>query len=190
MPKMYGNLMNRLGEGRNYTNRELKVGDDITMYLWSDRQCYYITEVISQKEIKVKQYHVCADRSKPGGMGHQDWLYFKTLKEENDYLLQYFPDRGEVDIPEPEPETWVYRYNKWQGAYSRTLKDWNECIRDLQCAIENLDSDKAAQMAQRSLGLTDNEVAKIKNGGAVRKYYDLSGKVSFGVRSYYYDWEF
>lgn len=29
----YGNLTNRLEEGKNYTGREIRVGDDITMYL-------------------------------------------------------------------------------------------------------------------------------------------------------------
>ena len=194
MPKLYGNLMNRLAEGRNYTNHELKVGDDITMYLWSDRKCYYITEVISQKEIKVKEYHVCADHSKPGGMGHQDWLYFKTLKEENDYLRQYFPNREDFSIPEPEAQTWVYRYNKWQLAVPRTPEYWNECVQEyLQIQRDNsedIDSDKAIHRAQCSLGLTDKEVAKIQSGQTVRKYHDLLGKVSFGVRDYHYDWEF
>ena len=37
----YGNLTNRLEEGRNFTGREIAVGDDITEYLWSDRHCYY-----------------------------------------------------------------------------------------------------------------------------------------------------
>lgn len=83
MKKLYGSLDNRLEEGKNYLGRELKKDDDITMYLYSDRNCYYITEVISQKEIKVKPYHICADFSKKGGQGHQDWMYFKSINEIN-----------------------------------------------------------------------------------------------------------
>ena len=190
--KWYGNVMNRLGEGRNYTHRELQIGDDITMYLWSDRECYYITDVISQKEIKVKEYYVCADHSKPGGMGHQNWLYFKTLKEERDYLRQYFPDREEVDIPEPEPETWVYRYNKWQEMCAYTPEAWNNLVQRCKEDIKDPDNnmENVIHLAQCYAHLSDEDVAKINAGKTIRRYHDLSGKVSFGIRDYYYDWEF
>lgn len=190
--KWYGNVMNRLGEGRNYTHRELQIGDDITMYLWSDRECYYITNVISQKEIQVKRYHVCADHSKPGGCGHQNWKYFKTLKEERDYLRQYFPDREEVDIPEPEPDTWVYRYNKWQEMYTYTPEAWNDLVQRCKGDIQDPDNnmEEVIHLAQCRACLSDEEVVKINAGKTIHRYYDLSGKVSFGIRDYYYDWEF
>ena len=84
--KLYGSLNNRFDENKNFTGREIRVGDDITMYLWSDRHPYFVTKVIDQEHIYVHKYHVCADHSKEGGMGHQNWLYFKTLKEHNQYI--------------------------------------------------------------------------------------------------------
>ena len=108
--KIYGSVSNRFEEGRNFTGREIRPGDDITMYLWSDRHCYWVVDVISQKEIKVKKYYVCADHSKPCGMGHQEWLYFKTQNEENEYLnschLMYEGKemKYETNFEEPEPE--------------------------------------------------------------------------------------
>ena len=54
MSRWYGNLSNRLDENKNFTNRGIKVGDDITEYLWSDRKCYFITKVVDQKHIFVK----------------------------------------------------------------------------------------------------------------------------------------
>lgn len=157
--KWYGNLTNRLEEGKQY--EDIKVGTDITMYLWSDRNCYYVTEVIDEKHIKVKSWVVIADRTKPGGPGHQNWVYFKTHKEASDYLKS-FGLEGYIDEDyESEEETWVYRYNKWQKMHRFTEE--NYC--------------------------TDKEKKSLEKKGYYDRYFDLSGKVSFGVRDYYYDWE-
>lgn len=110
MSKWYGNIINRIAE--NGPSAPIEVGTDITEYMWSDRDCYYVTEVISPKAVKVRRYIVVADRDKEGGMGHQDWLYFKTNAEANEYLKKYNPELARSDYEYPE-ETWVYRYNKW-----------------------------------------------------------------------------
>lgn len=157
--RWYGNLTNRLEEGR--TVPEIKEGMDITMYLWSDRNCYFVTEVIDQKHIKVRQYHVIADHDKEGGMGHQNWLYFKTVKEANEYLKAHGFSGYDESI-EDSDEEWVYRYNKWQRAY--TLTKENYC--------------------------SDRELKSLEKKGYYMRYCDLSGNVSFGVRDYHYDWEF
>lgn len=156
MSKWYGSVINRLEENKNYTGRkDIQVGDDITMYHWSDRTCYYVDQVIDQKHIIVKPYHICADHSKAGGMGHQDWLYFKTLKEHNAYLngLHLTVDGNEIhyeeDPKESERQEWIYRYNNWY------------------------------------------EVFRTSYGKPLAKpIYQKVGNVSFGVRDYYYDWEF
>ena len=157
--KWYGNVTNRLEEGKQLA--PIQVGTDITMYYWSDRNCYYITEVIDDKHIKVKPWIVIADHSKPGGMGHQDWVYFKTYNEASDYLKS-FGFNGYGDDLEEREEDWVYRYNKWQKMYRYT--EDNYC--------------------------TDREKKSLEKKGYYDRYYDLGGKVSFGVRDYYYDWEF
>ena len=167
MSKWYGSVNNRMEEGRNYTGREIRVGDDITMYLWSDRHCYYVTEVIDQKCIKVREYYPCADHSTPGGAGHQDWLYFKTWDEWNEYLAQFstkYHHSGD-HRDEPDPETWVYRYNKWVKESVHT-----EMPRPEFC--------------------TKREREHFTKHGYYKTYSDLSGKVSFGIRDYYHDWEF
>lgn len=154
--KVYGSLCNRMAEGRNYKgNQTIEVGDDITMYYWSDRDCYYVTEVVDQKHIFVKEYEVIADHSKPGGMGHQDWLYFKSRKEANVYLNEHMSEErikayGKYpveDIKEAPAEEWVFRYGKWN----------------------------------RVVGVDDN---------GKKIYRKLQSNISFGVRDYYYDWEF
>ena len=115
MAKLYGNLTNRLEENRNFTGRDIQVGDDITEYLWSDRHCYYVTRVVDQKHIFVKPYEVCADHDKEGGMGHQNWLYFKTCREMHEYLNKYYPERQQNldDIKENGEIELVFRYGHW-----------------------------------------------------------------------------
>lgn len=160
--ELRGNLMNRIGEGRNYTGRNIEVDDDITMYMWSDRHCYYVTAVESQKRIKVKPYYTCADREKATGMGHQEWKYFKTLKEIDAYTGLERNEEDYVNLERNE-ETWVFRYGKWMRESTWTEKDY-----------EN----------------TERELKSLQEKGYYNRYYPLSGKVSFGVRDYHYDWEF
>lgn len=124
MSKWYGSISNRLEENKNYLHRDIQVGDDLTEYLWSDCHCYYVTRVIDQKHIFVKPYQVCADHSKEGGMGHQNWMYFKTIKEMHEYLnschlvfqgkevhydTENVQENGEIEL--------VFRYNHW---YTKT----------------------------------------------------------------------
>ena len=163
MSKWYGSIDNRLEEGRNFTGREIRVGDDITMYHYSDRTCYYVTEVIDQKRIKVKRWYTCADHSKEGGMGHQNWLYFRSVQEMHDYLSQFF-DYPEVTWVDSEM-TWVYRYNKWMQEHF----------------VEHLEHPALYTEKQRK---------SFEKNGYLKFYTPLNGKISFGVRDYYYDWEF
>ncbi len=168
MSKWYGNLTNRLEEGQNFTGREIRVDDDITMYLWSDRRCYYVTEVINQKRIKVRPYFVCADKSKPGGMGHQDWLYFKSMKEYYQYIgndVFGYSDEEYKRREENSEEMWVFRYGKWM----------EECYHDF------MNHPDAYNKRERE---------HFQKHGWFNTYHDLSGKVSFGIRDYHYDWEF
>lgn len=187
--KMYGLITNRLEEGR--TVDEITIGMPITMYHWSDRTCYYVTEVIDQKHIKVKKYRVCADREKTGGMGHQNWLYFKTAKEEYDYLIKYFPDtRLNDEYPEEE---WVYRYNTWKTAYNYDQKFVDDYYEDMKDFAKK--EDEMAYLEKNfnnwvNNNFTAKEQEKMKAGKTVTHYFPLSGNISFGRRDYYYDWSF
>lgn len=53
--KMYGSLVNRMEEGKQFTN-EIKVGTGVTEYFYSDRHAYEVIEVIDQKHITVRAY--------------------------------------------------------------------------------------------------------------------------------------
>lgn len=154
--KLYGNLDNRLEENKNYLGREIKVGDDLTKYYWSDRRCYYVTRVENQKHIFIKRYEICADHHKEGGMGHQDWLYFKTCREMQEYINScvdegLLPDYCKHDLSEIKENSeveLVFRY----GAWYEVQRTWYDVVLEKP------------------------------------KYHKTN--ISFGVRDYYYDWEF
>lgn len=59
MGKMYGNLMNRLAEGNQFVE-EIKVGDGVTEYFYSDRKAYEVVAVEDQKHISIREYDVKA----------------------------------------------------------------------------------------------------------------------------------
>ena len=162
MSKWYGNVNNRLEEGRNYTGREIQVGDNITEYLWSDRHCYYVTAVENQKRIKVKPYIVVHDHSKEWYMGNQDWVYFKSVEEADAYLRQ-FGKSYTANVS--DEETWVFRYGKWMTEFRHDEMRYPDAY-------------------------SKREREHFAKHGWFNTYHDLSGKVSFGVCDYYYDWEF
>lgn len=188
--KWYGSISNRIEEGRNYNDDKLiHEGDDITMYYWSDCTCYYVTKVIDQKHIFVRKYHVIADKDKAGGMGHQDWLYFKTAREQAEYLNNWYaahPEKvaeykkimGKYEpedldaIIEDKPEEWVFRYGHWRQA-TRFTKALAESQGWWRCRPAN-----------------EKEQKIYDDGGELVHYNQLGGNVSFGVRSYYFDWQF
>jgi hypothetical protein len=174
--KWYGNIMNRIEEGHIFgDDKTIKEGMDITMYFYSDRDCYYVTRVIDQKHIFVKRYHVVADHSKKNEMGHQNWLYFKTLKEENAYLNSYKPNKYNADPIENQEEEWVFRNNSWKRVSRWTL--------------EQIEAAKKNHLLFY-IELSDKEKQKLAEGKEVVKYNKLSGNVSFGSKNYYHDWEF
>lgn len=184
--KLYGNLTNRLEENQNYTNKPLAVGTDITMYYWSDRTCYYITRVLNQKHIFVKKYEVCADQDKEGGMGHQNWKYFKTVAEYNTYLKAHNLSAHEVAYENPEQE-WAYRYNHWYQILRYNLNTWNKCLENAKKDVKP--GRDPQSLARLYLRLNDEEFNKVLSGKEIIKYQKLQ-PISFGIRDYYYDWEF
>ena len=149
--RLYGSLTNRLEENKNYSGKELYKGMDITMYYWSDRHCYFITKVIDQKHIFVKRYKVVADKEKEGGMGHQNWLYFKSNKECNEYLKK-FGKGTDGKIYEETEEEWIFRYGHWNLVQRKDA--WS---------LKPLDKPR---------------------------YHRIQQGISFGIKDYYYDWEF
>ena len=66
--KWYGSVQNRLEENKQLCE-EIKVGEGMTKYNWSDRYAYEVIEVISQKHVIVRELsHKCV-----GGPYSNEW---------------------------------------------------------------------------------------------------------------------
>lgn len=70
--KFYGNLMNRLEEGKQFCG-EITVGTGMTEYHWSDRTAYEVIEVRDQKHVTVRELDYKAKN--PGAMDNEWELY-------------------------------------------------------------------------------------------------------------------
>jgi hypothetical protein len=174
--KWYGNVINRIEEGHIFgDDKTIKEGMDITMYLYSDRNCYFVTRVINQKHIFVKPYNVVANHSMNNDMGHQNWLYFKTLKEEVEYLKQFGFNKDITKFVEDKEQEWVFRHGSW-----KRVSRWTS---------EQIEATKNSHLPLY-IELSDKENKVLAEGKEIVKYHKLSGNVSFGVREFYYDWEF
>lgn len=75
--KLYGNLMNRIGEDKQYCP-EIKVGTFMTEYHWSDRDVYEVVEVRDPKHVSVRELD-----HKPVNPGHMDNLWELTSNPDN-----------------------------------------------------------------------------------------------------------
>ena len=65
-----------------------KVGDKCTMHLFSDSHACQVTRVSkSGKTIWIKRNKVTADKSKEGGMGHQNWILHEN-EFDSDYEMK------------------------------------------------------------------------------------------------------
>ena len=187
---LYGSLNNRIEENRNHLGREIKVGDDITMYFWSDRNCYFVTKVVSQKNIFVKKYNVCADQEKEGGMGHQNWLYFKTAKEMNDYLRR-FGKGHEGEIHENSETEWAFRYGHWYTVTRYNLEGYKKALEMGRKDCSHPEDEECVKRVSRYFfNVNDEELEKVLKGEEIVKYNRIKQGLTFGVRDYYYDWEF
>ena len=197
MAKLYGSLNNRIDEGHNYNKDGLiHEGDDVTMYHWSDRTCYFVTKVFSQEHIMVHKYHVCADHSKEGGMGRQNWLYFKTAAEMNKYLNSCLLKLDERKIAYDESAKeggdteLMFRRGKWRVVSRYNLDRWEKAK---EMAARNPKSGQPKEGMARFyfdlFKLTDKQFQRVMQGKEVLKFSEF-GNISFGVRDYYYDWEF
>ena len=85
--KLYGNLMNRLEEGRQFVP-EIKVGDGVTEYFYSDRKPYEVIEVRDQKHITIRKM----DHKNIGEAFENKW---ELISNENNPVYD-LEKRGEV----------------------------------------------------------------------------------------------
>ena len=192
--KWYGSINNRIEEGHNYeSDKTIKVGTDVTVYGWSDRQCKYVTRVIDQKHIFVKDYYVIADRA--FGSYSNQWKYFKSLREQEAYLNDWYRSHPEEAAEYERVMGRPYEYanldeikeSSHEEEWAFRRGHWNRVIR--------FDKALAEKIEERS-GLrgffpkTEKEKKAFEAGKEVVRYDRIQEGISFGVRDFRHDWEF
>lgn len=161
MSKLYGSLSNRLEEGKRFVD-EIKVGDGVTMYYWSDRKAYEITQVVDQKHFFMRQY----DAKHIGEAFSNQW---KLVSNENN----------------PEIEV-MFRNNTWKSV-RRFKKEEVEKYVDSMTECKTREANYSLYRHYNQL--TDKDIEKMESGKEVVKYYKME-PISIGVADYYYDYEF
>lgn len=158
--KWYGSLQNRLEENRQFVP-EIKVGDGVTEYSYSDRHAYEVIAVKDQKHITIRKY--TAKRIDDNGMSDmQDYEY---ISDENNYTVSL-----------------VKRGDAWYAPTEMTREDLEELERiNARGNYTNEDISFIMWAAQ-----FDHE--KVAEKGKQTKYHKMN--ISVGIADEYYDFSF
>ena len=162
--KLYGSLQNRLTEGRDFTNGDIKVGTGVTEVLYSDRHAYEVTAVKDQNHFTIRRM-----KAIPTGEAMTN-----TWKLESD---------------ETQPTRNIERINGVFYEVNYLTKD-----KVMERAEKALKEDFVpGTPIEKAIGyvtmfLTEKQKERVLNGKQVR----LKSKMNLviGIQSEYYDYEF
>ena len=107
MSKWYGSLNNRIEENRQLVD-EIKVGDGMTEYFWSDSHAYEVVAVKDQKHVTVREY----DHKRPDD--EKDYSY------SNDWVL--------VSNPNNPTKNLTKRGKYWYSTVTITAEEAKEIL--------------------------------------------------------------
>lgn len=176
--KWYGSINNRIAEGVQYV-KEIKVGDGLTEYLWSDRLAYEIVEVTDQEHIKVRRYN--AVRIDKNGMSEcQDYRF------------------------DPDPESPIIELQLRKGIWNKVIRLSKSEVQ--RRAKELLDKEKGVSLTEYSdekrLEIEENYIKAMSGikwtDASCRKYdegkevvrYKKWPNIAIGIKDEYYDYTF
>lgn len=163
--KWYGSIDNRIEEGHQFV-KEIKVGDGMTEYLWSDRHAYEVTQVINQEHVFVRRMKATIKTGK---------TYY-----DQDYDYASNPNAREIELKKYRGN-WceVYEFNK-----EAILKQIDEFFE----SGKNCCRTKEKEFAYRISGsnFTDKQKEDFENGKTIYKYKPWKN-ISFGVMDEYED---
>jgi hypothetical protein len=143
-----------------------EVGKGATQLHYSDRTCYEVLEVSNDgKTVKLEALDAEWDKTKAGGEGHQNWI----LKPTGRFC------------------TVVWRNNAWkiQGADITYTKEFKEKHKDVVSYARQLTEEQ-----HNAVYGDDVYPANVVEGITERKTFYHKINIIFGIKDYYYDWEF
>lgn len=165
MSKWYGSVNNRIEEGHQFV-KEIKVGDGMTEYLWSDRHAYEVTQVINQEHVFVRRMK--ATIKEGTSYYQQQYDYAQDLNEKEIELVKYRGNWCKLHIYNKE------RINKLvDKAFEEKRNWWGTKEQEYEFAV--------------GMGhLTEKQREKFENGKTIKKYTPWKN-ISFGVMEEYED---
>ena len=156
--KWYGSLQNRLEENRQIVN-EIKVGDGVTEYYYSDREPWEVIAVKDQKHITIRMLDTKRIDNNGGFSECQEYEY--------------------ISNPENYSRNIVKRGKYWYSTTTCTLEEFNEIQESAKKeTLTNAEIDLIVWAAQ-----FDKE--KLEKNGKQTRYYKLD--ISIGKAEKYYD---
>lgn len=162
--KLYGSLNNRLEEGQQFV-KEIKVGDGVTEYGYTDRYPYEVTDVIDQKHIFIRS----VDSKRVDNNGMSECQYYEYVSNENNPKIELVKRNGIwYKVREHSKEKWLQRANN--------LKDDFKSI------------EIAYKYIRCMSGLTQKQLENIELGKIVRQYKKMD--ISIGKMEQYFDYSF
>lgn len=162
--KLYGSLQNRLMEGRDFTNGNIKVGTGVTEVLYSDSHAY---EVIAVKD----QNHFTIKRMKAIATGES---MSNTWKLESDETLPTY------DIERINGVFYKVSYMTKEKVMKRAEEMLKEDF------VPNTPIENAIDYV--TMFLTDKQKERVLSGKQVKLKSKMN--LSIGIQQEYYDYEF
>lgn len=161
--KLYGSLQNRLVEGRDFTNGNIKVGTGVTEVLYTDRHAYEVTAVKDQNRFTIRRMKAISTESMSN-----------TWKLESD---------------ETQPTYDIERINGvfYKVSYltkEQVMKRAEEMLK--KDFVPNTPIEKAIDFV--TMYLTDKQKERVLNGKQVKLKSKMN--LSIGIQQEYYDYEF
>lgn len=162
--KLYGSLQNRLMEGRDFTNGDIKVGTGVTEVLYSDRHAY---EVIAVKD----QNHFTIRRMKATPTG------------------EYMSNTWKLESDETQPSYDIERIN---GVFydvnyltkEKVMKRAEKALKEV--FVPGTPIEKAIDYV--TMYLTEKQKERVLSGKQVKLKSKMN--ITIGIQQEYYDYSF
>ena len=162
--KLYGSLQNRLVEGRDFTNGNIKVGTGVTEVLYSDRHAYEVTAVKDQNHFTIRRMKAIATGEPMS----------------NTWKLESDETQSTCDIERINGVFYEVSYMTKEKVMKRAEKVLKE-----DCA-PNTPIEKAIDFV--TMFLTDKQKERVLSGKQVKLKSKMN--LAIGIQQEYYDYEF
>lgn len=162
--KLYGSLNNRFDEGQQFV-KEIKVGDGVTEYGYTDRYPYEVVEVIDQNNIVIRRI----DTRRIDNNGMSDCQEYEYISNENN-----------------PTERLTRRNNVWYKVKEYSKESFLRSAEYIKNDFKNLEV--AYNYIRCMANLTEAQYKRIDEGKSVKKY--VKKNISVGVMQKYFDYSF